>query len=273
VSARIHPTAVVDPAAELAAGVVVGPHAVIGAEVVIGEGTEIGAGAQIEGPTRIGCENRISGHAAIGFAPQDLKHRGERVTLEIGDRNQFREFCTVHRGTAPGGGVTRIGSDCLFMVYSHVAHDCVVGDRVIFANCGTLAGHVEVGDDAVVGAFSAVHQHNRIGRHAYVGGYTRLTTDALPFAKTVGMRPAFYGLNRIGLRRKGFPAATIAALDAAFRVYLRSHLRSAEALEILEREHAGEPEVRYLIDWIRASRRGVCRVLPGRSGRDEEAGE
>ncbi|MCL4837632.1 MAG: acyl-ACP--UDP-N-acetylglucosamine O-acyltransferase [Thermoanaerobaculia bacterium] len=272
-SARIHPTAVVDPSAELADGVEIGPHAVIGAEVEIGEGTEVGAGAQVQGPTRIGRENRISAHAAIGFPPQDLKFQGERVALEIGDRNHFREFCTVHRGTAKGGGLTRIGSDGLFMVYAHVAHDCQVGDRVIFANCGTLAGHVEVGDDAVIGAFSAVHQFNRVGRHAYIGGYTRLTTDALPFAKTVGMRPAFYGLNRIGLRRKGLDAAAITALDAAFRIYLRSHLSSAAALEILERDHAAHPEVRYLIDWIRASRRGVCRTLPGRPGRDEEVAE
>lgn len=272
-STRIHPTAVVDPSAELAAGVVVGPHAVIGAEVTIGEGTEVGAGAHIQGPTRIGRENRIYSHAAIGFPPQDLKFAGERVALEIGDRNHFREFCTVHRGTGKGGGVTRVGSDGLFMVYSHIAHDCQVGDRVLFANSGTLAGHVEVGDDAAIGAFSAVHQFCRVGRHAYIGGFSRLLTDALPFVKTVGIRPACFGLNRIGLRRKGFEPATIKALETALRIFLRSGLNSSQALARLEAELGAEAEVRYLVEFVRGSRRGVCRALPGRRGGDEAQDE
>ena len=272
-SARIHPTAIVAPSAELADGVVVGPHAVIGPEVTIGEGTEIGAGAQLEGPTRIGRENRIYAHAVIGFPPQDLKFAGERVSLEIGDRNHFREFCTVHRGTGKGGGVTRVGSDGLFMVYSHIAHDCQVGNRVLFANSGTLAGHVEVGDDAAIGAFSAVHQFCRVGRHAYIGGFSRLLTDALPFVKTVGIRPACFGLNRIGLRRKGFEPATLKALDLALRIFLRSGLNTSQALARLEDELGGDAEVRYFVEFVRGSRRGVCKALPGRRGGDDAQDE
>ena len=184
-SAGIHPSAVVDPTAELADDVVIGPYAVIGARVSIGSGTTVGAAAQIQGPTRIGRDNRIHGQACIGFDPQDVKFRGEETWLEIGDRNHFRELCTIQRGTAKGGGTTRIGDDNLFMVYTHVAHDCQVGNRTIFANNATLAGHVEVQDDASISAFTSIHQFCRVGRHAYVGGYSVITQDALPFVKTV----------------------------------------------------------------------------------------
>ena len=263
----IHPLASVDPAARLGEGVRVGPFAVIGPGVEIGDGTEVGAGAQIYGPTRIGRENRISPQAAIGFEPQDLKFQGEEVRLEIGDRNQFREFCTIHRGTAKGGGVTRIGSDNLFMVYTHVAHDCQVGSRVIFANNATLAGHVEIHDDANISAFSAVHQFCRVGRHAYVGGYSVVTMDALPFVKTVGLKPACYGLNSIGLKRKGVPPETIARLDQAYRILVRSHLNTAQALERLRAELAGDPEVDYLIAFVESAKRGVYKSLPRGGGR------
>src|SRR5436305_1839145 len=187
----VHPTAVVDPSASLGPGVTIGPHAVVGARVEIGAGTEVGAGAVIEGPARIGRDNRISPLAALGTPPQDLKFAGEEVFLEVGDRNQFREFATVHRGTAKGGGTTRIGDDNLFMVYTHVAHDCQVGSRTVFANNATLAGHVEVHDDATVSAFTSVHQFCRVGCHAYVGAYTVVVMDALPFVKTVGQKAAF----------------------------------------------------------------------------------
>jgi UDP-N-acetylglucosamine acyltransferase len=266
-TALLHPLASVDSAARLGEGVTVGPFAVIGPGVEIGEGTEVGAGAQIQGPTRIGRENRIFPQAAIGFEPQDLKFQGEEVRLEIGDRNQFREFCTIHRGTAKGGGVTRIGSDNLFMVYTHVAHDCQVGSRVIFANNATLAGHVEVHDDANISAFSAVHQFCRVGRHAYVGGYSVVTMDALPFVKTVGLKPACYGLNSIGLKRKGVPAETIARLDQAYRILVRSHLNTAQALERLHAELAGDPQVDYLIAFVESAKRGVYKSLPRGGGR------
>jgi UDP-N-acetylglucosamine acyltransferase len=263
---KIHPTAVIDPGAELADGVTVGPHAVIGARVTVGEGTEIGAAACLEGPTTIGRENRIFPHAAIGLAPQDIKFAGEETRVEIGDRNQLREFVTVHRGTAKGGGLTRIGSGGLYMVYSHVAHDCSVGDRVIFANAATLAGHVDIGDDATVGAFSAVHQFCRVGRHAYIGGFSVVTQDALPFVKTVGHKPACYGLNRIGLERKGFAAETLRRLEAALRVLTRSGLNTAQAIAELKVNHAGDPEVDYFIAFLEASKRGVIKGLPGRRG-------
>jgi UDP-N-acetylglucosamine acyltransferase len=261
-NALLHPLAAIDPSAKLGEGVRVGPFAVIGSGVEIGDGTEVGAAAQIQGPARIGRDNRIYPHAAIGFDPQDLKFQGEEVRLEIGDRNQFRELCTIHRGTAKGGGVTRIGSDSLFMVYTHVAHDCQVGNRVIFANNATLAGHVEVQDDANISAFTSVHQFCRVGRHAYVGGYSVITMDALPFVKTVGLKPACYGLNTIGLKRKGMAAETIARLDQAYRILVRSRLNTAHALERLRAELAGDPEVDYLIAFVESSKRGVYRSLP-----------
>jgi UDP-N-acetylglucosamine acyltransferase len=268
VVSRIHPLAAVDPGAVLADGVTVGPFAVIGPEVEIGEGTEVGAGAQIQGPSKIGRENRIFPQAAIGFEPQDLKFQGERVTLEIGDRNQFREFCTIHRGTAKGGGVTRIGSDNLFMAYAHVGHDSQVGSRTIFANNATLAGHVEVHDDASISAFSAVHQFCRVGRHAYIGGFSVVVMDALPFAKTVGQKPAFFGTNRIGLARKGIGAETIRRLDRALRLLVRSGLNTAQALARMREELAGDPEVDYLIAFVESAKRGVHKNLPrgGRGG-------
>lgn len=269
-SARIHPLALVDPDARLGEDVVVGPFASIGAGVEIGDGCEIGAHAAIHGPTKIGRQNRIYAHACLGFDPQDLKFSGEVVRLEVGDRNVIREFVTFHRGTGKGGGLTRVGDDNLFMVYSHVAHDCQVGSRTIFANCATLAGHVEVGDDAIVGAFSAVQQFGRIGRHAYIGGYTRLLVDALPFVKTVGLRPAVYGVNRIGLRRKGLSDERIKILQRAFRILLRSKLNMTQALERLEEEMGGEEDVRYLVSFIRSARRGVVRSLP--TERQEESG-
>ena len=266
-SGLLHPQAHIDPSARLGEGVRVGPFAVIGPGVEIGDGTEVGAGAQIQGPTRIGRENRIFPNACIGFEPQDLKFGGEEVFLEIGDRNQFREFCTVHRGTVKGGGVTRVGSGGLFMTYSHIAHDCQVGDRVIFANNATLAGHVEVHDDATISAFSAVHQFCRVGRHAYVGGFSVVTMDALPFVKTVGQKPACYGLNSIGLKRKGFDPESLRRLDEAVRILVRSKLNTKQALERLRAELAGDPHVDYLIDFVESAQRGVHKSPPRGGGR------
>lgn len=275
VQSRIHKLAAVDPSADLADGVTVGPFAVIGPDVVIGGKTEVGAGAKIFGPATIGRENKIFPNACIGFDPQDVKFAGERVTLEIGDRNHFRENCTVHRGTAKGGGVTRIGSDNLFMAYTHVAHDCQVGNRTIFANNATLAGHVEVHDDASISAFTSVHQFCRVGRHAYVGGYSVVTMDALPFVKTVGLKPAFYGLNRIGLSRKGVDPETIRRLDRALRLLVRSGLNTAQALEKMREELAGDPEVDYLISFVESARRGVHKQMPrgGRAGGADSSAE
>ena len=269
-SARVHSLAAVDPSARLADDVVVGAFAVVGAEVEIGAGTEIGAGAQVHGPTRIGRDNHIHPHACVGTDPQDLKYRGERASLEIGDRNQIREFTTIHRGTSHGGGVTRIGDDNLLMVYSHVAHDCQVGSRTIFANNATLAGHCEVHDDATVGAFSAIQPFGRIGRHAYVGGYTRLLNDALPFVKTSGLRPVVLGVNRIGMQRKGFDEARVRAVSAAMRILLRSGLNTGQAIERIAAEMPDNEDIAYLVEFVRSARRGVIRSRPGGRGSEDD---
>lgn len=266
-SELIHGTAIVDRSARLADGVRVGPYAVIGAEVEIGADSEIGAGARVLGPTRMGRENRVFPHACVGFEPQDLKFSGERVRLEVGDRNIFREFCTVHRGTGSGGGLTSVGRDNLFMVYSHVAHDCHVGDRTVFANNATLAGHVDIDDDVVIGAFTAIHQFCRVGCHAWLGGFTQVVMDALPFAKTAGSKAACYGPNRIGLERKGMGRETIRALEGAFKLLVRSGLNTQQAVTAIEEEAGTVPEVRTLLDFIATSQRGIHKRSPRQSGR------
>jgi len=263
---RIHPTAVIDPQAELGVDVVVGPYAIVGAGVELGDRTEVGGGAQIRGLTRVGTENRVFPQALIGFDPQDLKYHGEATRLEIGDGNHFRELCTVHRGTEFGGGVTTIGHCNLFMAYSHVAHDCNVGSNVILVNNATLGGHVAVADFATVGAFSSVHQFCRVGTHAYIGGYSVLTRDVAPFMKTVGMKPACYGVNRIGLKRRDFEPPSLAALEAAYRLLVRSRLPPNKALERLRETHQGDPQVAILIDFVASSARGVILDAPGRGG-------
>ena len=256
---RIHPMAAVDPKARVDEDVTIGPYAIIGADVELGAGCVIEPHVVLEGPATLGRDNHVFPHVCIGQPPQDLKFSGGETRVEIGDRNQFREFTTVHRGTEGGGGVTRIGSDNLFQAYSHVAHDCQVGDHTVFSNCGTLAGHVTVGDYARVGAFSAVHQFCRIGRNAYIGGFSVITMDALPFAITVGQKPSCMGINKIGLERSGFEPAAIRALERAFRVLLRSKMNTTQALEVLEAEHAELPETRHLIDFIKTSERGFVR--------------
>lgn len=261
----IHPTAVVDATSQLGVGVDIGPFAIVGPGVTLGDRTRLHAGAQVQGPTRLGADNQIYSYACIGFDPQDLKFAGEETRLEVGDRNHFREHCTVHRGTGKGGALTTLGNDNLLMVGAHVAHDCHVGDRNIFANNGTLAGHVEVADDAVIGAFSSVHQFCRVGRHAYIGGYSVLTRDVLPFVKTVGAKPACFGVNRIGLERKGFEDQELTVLEQAYRILVRSKLNTSQALERLRQEHGDSPHVRYLIEFVEASERGVIKETPRRS--------
>lgn len=265
-NSQIHASAVIDPTAELAANVSVGPNAVIGAEVVIGEGTQIGASAQVYGPSRFGKENRIFPHSCVGFEPQDLKFGGGETRLEVGDRNRFREFSTVHRGTEDGGGLTTIGDENLFMAYTHVAHDCHVGNRTVFSNAATLAGHVTVDDDATIGAFSAVHQFCRVGRHAYIGGYSVITKDALPWVKTVGIKPACYGVNTIGLERKDLGKAEIQRISAAIRLLLRSNLNTTQAIERMQSEFGDSDEIAYLVDFLQSSDRGVITALPGKRG-------
>lgn len=257
--AGVHPTAQVDAAARLGDGTTVGAFSVIGAEVSVGPGCEIGPHAVIEGPTVMGARCRVFPFACIGMAPQDLKYRGERTTIEIGDDNIFREGVTVHRGTVGGGGVTRIGSGNLLMAQTHVAHDCQVGSQIIFANAATLAGHVVVEDGATIGAFSGVHQFCRVGGHAYIGGYSVITQDALPYVLTVGNRAKSFGINVIGLERKQFAPEAIQALRQAYRTLFRSRLNLQEALDRLQTEFPSQPEVGRLAAFIRGSRRGVIR--------------
>lgn len=259
-SRAIDQTASISNDASLAGDVAVGPYAVIGPGVTIGSGTIIGPHVRIEGPTTIGERNRIVGQCSLGTPPQDLKYRGERTELKIGNDNMIREFVTINRGTSGGGGITTIGSNNFFMAYSHVAHDCHVGSYTIFANNATLAGHVEVGDHSTVGALSAIHQFCRVGEHAFIGGGTIATQDVLPFVKTVGGRPAAtYGINTIGLERKGFLPETIEALERAYRILVRSKLKLEEALQRIENELGYVAEARYLVEFVRGSKRGIIR--------------
>ena len=256
---RVHPTAQIDPQAVLGPGTTVGAFCVIGADVKLGPGCELHPHAVIQGPTVMGEGNRVFPFACLGMEPQDLKYHGERTTLTIGDRNIFRESVTVNRGTSGGGGETRLGSENLLMAGTHVAHDCLVGSQVVFANAATLAGHVAVEDGATIGAFSGVHQFCRIGREAYIGGYSVITQDAPPFVLTVGNRAKTYGINVIGLQRRDYPPETIQALRRAYRILFRSHLPLEEAQTRLRAEAPHSPEVLALLDFVAGSQRGVIR--------------
>jgi UDP-N-acetylglucosamine acyltransferase len=266
---QIDATAIVDPRARIGAGTTIGPHATVGPHVTIGENCRIGASAVVDGWTEIGDETEIYPFSSIGLIPQDLKFRGEETRLVIGRRNIFREFVTIHRGTRGGGGITRIGDRNLFMAYAHVAHDCQIGTETIFANGATLAGHVLVEDHATIGAFSGVHQFCRVGRHAFIGGYSVVTKDALPFAKTVGNRARIYGLNTIGLMRRGFPPDVVSKLKRSFRYLLQSKLNTTGALLHIQQDRSlACAEVQYLLDFIRTSQRGV--ILRRATRRTEE---
>jgi UDP-N-acetylglucosamine acyltransferase len=259
-TARIDPTAIVHPESNVGEDVEIGAYSIVGRQVTIGNGTVIGPFTRIEGPTAIGERNRFFGQSSIGTEPQDLKFKGEHTQLVIGNDNTFREFVTLNRGTSGGGGITTIGSSNFFMAYSHVAHDCHVGSNVIFANAATLAGHVEVGDFVNVGAFSAIHQFCRVGDYAFLGGFTVATQDVLPYVKTVGNRPAkTYGINTIGLERKGFPRETIEALQKAYRILTRSKLGLEAALSQIDGELALYPEARYFAEFVRGAKRGIIR--------------
>jgi len=256
---EIDPSAIVHPLAQIGEGTTIGPHATIGAHVRIGANCRIGASAVIDGWTEIGDECEIYPFASIGQAPQDLKFRGEETRLTIGRRNIFREFVTVHRGTQGGGGRTTIGNRNVFMAYVHVAHDCHVGDDTIFGNMATLGGHVTVEDCVNISAGSGVHQFCRVGRHAFIGGYSVVTKDALPYARTVGSRPArIYGANTIGLVRRGFTPDVVTKVRRSFRYLLQSKLNTTRALQQIQRDQSlACDEVQYLIDFIRTSQRGV----------------
>jgi UDP-N-acetylglucosamine acyltransferase len=256
---EIHPSAIVHPRAHVGQGTTIGPHATVGAHVRIGANCRIGASAVIDGWTEVGDGCEIYPFASIGQVPQDLKFRGEETRLAIGRRNIFREFVTVHRGTRGGGGVTTIGDRNVFMAYVHVAHDCHVGNDTIFGNMATLGGHVTVEDFVNISAGSGVHQFCRVGRHGFIGGYSVITKDALPYARTVGSRPArIFGANSIGLMRRGFPPEVIVKLKRSFRYLLQSKLNTTSALQQIEQDQSlACAEVQYLVDFIRTSQRGV----------------
>lgn len=256
----VDPTSVVEPGARIPASTRVGPFCFISGDVELGEHCELVSHVVLAGPARIGSHNRIFPFASLGLEPQDISFAGEKTRLEIGDHNSIRESVTIHRGTAKGGGVTRVGSHTLIMAYSHIAHDCLVSDGVILANGATLGGHVHVGQFAVVGALSAVHQYCRVGKYAFIGGGTIITRDVLPFARTVAARDAHaYGLNTIGLQRRGFSAERLRSLHHAFKVLLASKLNTSQALERLRSEGDQGEDVTLLIDFIESSQRGVIK--------------
>lgn len=255
----IHSLALVSPQARLAADVSVGPYSIIGPDVEIGPRTVVGPHVVINGPTRIGADNRIFQFASIGDAPQDKKYNGEPTRLEIGDRNIFRESCTMNRGTVQGNGVTRIGSDNLFMAYSHVAHDCVVGDKVVFANCAALAGHVEIGDWVILGGLTAVHQFVKIGAHAFLAGGAIVQRDVPPYVMVAGNPAVPHMVNAEGLKRRGFDEEQVKAIRNAYRVLYRSDLKLSEALDSLRPIAEARPEIKSFVDFVNSSTRSIVR--------------
>jgi UDP-N-acetylglucosamine acyltransferase len=256
----IHPTAIISPEASLAEDVSVGAYSVIGAQVLMGAGCRVDEHVVIQGRTRIGQRCRFFPFGAIGFPPQDLKYKGEPTELIVGDDNIFREYVTVHRGTAQGGGRTVIGDSNFVMAYSHIAHDCILGNHVILANAATLAGHVTIADHATIGAFSGVHQFCKVGVHGFVGGYSVITKDVLPYSKTVSPREARnYGVNTIGLERKGFSPESIQNIRTAFRLIQKSKLNTTEALAALKERFPGDADIEPLIEFIEKSERGIIK--------------
>jgi UDP-N-acetylglucosamine acyltransferase len=259
-SMRVHPTAIIDSGAKIHASCKIGPYCTIGPDVEVGEGCELISHVVVEGPTKIGARNRFFPFSSIGLAPQDLTYKGEPTRLEMGDDNVVREFVTLNRGTIKGGGLTQIGNHTLIMAYTHVAHDCVIGDHVIMANAATLGGHVVVEDWATVGALCPVHHFVRIGAHAFIGGGTTITRDVLPFSKTAAERGTHaYGLNAVGLERRGFSKDRIGKIHHAYKVLLASKLNTSQALEKLKAETDRGEDVEMLIRFIEASERGVVK--------------
>lgn len=255
---KIHKTAIISKKAKLGTNVEIGPYCIIGDDVEIGDGSVLISFVQIERLTKIGKNNKIYGPSNIGFPPQDLTYKEDDTFLEIGVNNVIREYSTIHRGTKKGGGITRIKDNNYFMAYSHIAHDCQVGSNVIFANCGTLAGHVEVDDFSTIGAFSAIHQFCKVGKYAFLGGFTVATQDVLPFCKTVGSRPAKnYGINLIGLKRLGFSEERIEILKKLFRILFQSKMLLSEAIQKAEREFGKNEDVEYFLNFMKNSKRGV----------------
>ncbi|HTH38181.1 MAG TPA: acyl-ACP--UDP-N-acetylglucosamine O-acyltransferase [Pyrinomonadaceae bacterium] len=257
--AFVHETAIVSSSASIGAGCHIGPFCTVGDEVSLAENVRLESHVVIDGRTSIGEATRVFPFVSIGLAPQDLKYAGEPTATEIGKRNQIREFVTVHRGTSGGGGITRIGDDNLLMAQAHVAHDCQIGNNAIMANAATLAGHVEIADRANIGAYSGVHQFCRVGYEAFVGGYSVVVKDAPPFAIIQGNHAKCYGLNRIGMKRRGYPRETIEKLSHAFHLFLSSKLNTTQAVEKIKAEITDCSEVDLLVEFIETSKRGVVK--------------
>ena len=255
----IDPRAVISPQAQIAADVEIGPFAVIGADVAIGPGCRIGPHVVIDGHTRLGAGNKVYQFASLGDAPQDKKYRDEPTRLEIGDRNVIRECVTVNRGTAHGKGVTRIGNDNLLMAYSHVAHDCQLGNEIVLSNVATLGGHVEIGDYAILGGLSAVHQFTKVGAYCFIANNAAVTRDVPPYVMAVGQPAEPHSVNSVGLKRRGFTDAQIRNVRRAYRVLYRSKLKLKAALEELEKAAAGQEELRPFIEFIKHSSRSIVR--------------
>ena len=256
----VHPSAVVDPSARIAESAEIGPYCIIGPDVEIGARTRFLGHIFAEGPLTIGEDNTFYPYTTVGVAPQDLKYQGERSETRIGHRNRIREFITIHRGTEGGGMITSIGNDNLLMAYVHVAHDVRIGDHTVLSNAATCGGHVVIGDWAVVGASTGLHQFCRVGRHAIIGGYSVITRDVLPFSTTAAERDAkVFGANVTGLKRRGFDPAAVDALNKAFRLLTRSGLNTTQAVERIGAEIEGVPEVDELLAFIASSQRGVVK--------------
>jgi UDP-N-acetylglucosamine acyltransferase len=256
----IHPTAVIDPKAELGGGVEVGPYTVIERGVIIGQGTKIGPHVVIREGTRIGEGNQIYQFSSIGEAPQAVAYRGEPTTLQMGDHNIIREFVTLHRGSVKGGGKTVLGNENFIMAYSHIAHDCQIGNQVVMANGATLGGHILIEDHAIIGGLAAVHQFCQIGAHALISGLTGISQDVLPYMMAAGSRAKLYGLNSVGLKRHKFSEETLRALKKAYRIIFRSSLTLEKAMKrVGEDEISQLPEIRHLLLFIRRSKRGISR--------------
>lgn len=257
--ATVHPTAVIEPGAELAEGVSIGAYTVVGAEVRIGPGSSIGSHTVLEGRTEIGAECRIGSHVVIGAPPQDVKYGGEPTRVLIGDRCLVREFASIHRASVGGTGITTVGPECYIMAYTHVAHDCQLGEQVIMANLASLAGHVHIGRFAVIGGMTGIHQFVRIGEYAFLGACSAVLQDIPPYVKAQGNRAKPYGLNVVGLRRHGFSTETIHALKEAYRLIFTSDLNTSQALAQLAREFGGSAEVQCFTDFIQRSQRGISK--------------
>jgi UDP-N-acetylglucosamine acyltransferase len=269
VATTIHPAAVVHPGAKLGEDVQVGPYCVIEEKAVIGDGCILSAFSQVKDYTSLGEQNHVHSYACLGDEPQHLGFKGEETWVRIGARNHFREFVTVHRGTPQGHGETVIGSDCLFMAYAHVAHDCRIGDHVTVANAVSMAGHVEIGDHAIVSGMAAIQQFSRVGEYAFLGGLSGYSNDVPPFMLAQGTRAKLYGPNLIGLKRNGFSSPTVAAIKKAYRIIFRSGLMREEALAKALAEFPGVPEVARLVEFVKTTVRGIT----ADAGRSSSGGE